>query len=101
MLAAAAGALERAVFRATWTWVVPLVGAAAVFVGVMLTTPPGFRTIVDVVFGSPRGTVADIAAYTIGSAASLALASLIVVAVACSVIDLLLRRARNSFVDRD
>ena len=54
----------------------------------------------DAVFGSPRGPAADITAYTIGAAASLALVSLLVLAIACSVIDLLLRRTCKSFVDR-
>lgn len=61
-----------------WVWVAPLVGATVVFVAVLLTTPPGFGALGDVVFGTPRGTTADSAAYVLGSAASLALLTLVV-----------------------
>jgi len=71
-----------------------LLGAAATFVAVLLITPPGFRAITDVLFGSPRGPSADAAAYALGSAASLALAALIVLALACAGLDLALRRLR-------
>jgi len=65
-------------FTSPWTWVGPLVGAVVVFVGVVSTTPPGFAAIADVVFGTPRGTNADSAAYVLGSASSLALMTLLV-----------------------
>ena len=64
-------------------WLVPLVGALAVFCGVLLITPPGFRTITDVLFGSPRGPNADAAAFALGAAASLALVALLVLTALC------------------
>ena len=67
-------------FRSVWSWAVPVVGAALVFVSVLVTTPPGFGAIGAVLFGSPRGAVADAAAYAIGAAASLALLALVVLA---------------------
>ena len=80
------------VFRSAWTWLVPLVGALLVFTGVLLTTPPSFRAIADVVFGSPRGATADAAAYALGAAASLALLTLVVAAALAAAIDLARRR---------
>jgi len=80
------------VFQSPWTWVVPLVGALLVFTGVLLTTPPGFRAITDVVFGSPRGATADAAAYALGAAASLGLLTLVLAAALAVVIDLARRR---------
>ncbi len=80
------------VFRPAWTWLVPLVGALLVFAGVLLTTPPGFRAISDVVFGSPRGAAADAAAYALGAAASLALLTLVLAAALAAAIDLARRR---------
>ena len=70
----------------------PLVGAAVVFGGVLGTTPPGFAAISAVVLGSPRGATADSAAYALGSAGSLALVTLLVVAAVCGGIDWLLHR---------
>ena len=58
----------------------PFAGAAAVFSGVLITTPPGFRAISDVLLGSPRGAAADAAAYALGAASSLALVSLLLLA---------------------
>ena len=81
-------------FEATWSWVIPLLGAALVFTLVLLTTPPGFGAISDVVLGSPRGASAESAAYALGSAGSLALMVLVVLAVVCGGIDLALRRGR-------
>ncbi|HEX8967088.1 MAG TPA: hypothetical protein VF937_04355 [Chloroflexota bacterium] len=78
-------------FRAAWSWLVPLVGAAAVFAGVLLTTPPGLGAVTGVLFGSPRGPAADAAAYTLGSAASLALVALVLLGVACAALDLTTR----------
>jgi hypothetical protein len=81
-------------FRAWWSWALPLVGAVATFVGVLISTPPGFRAVTDVLFGSLRGPNADAAAYALGSAASLALGALVVLAVACGGLDFALRRFR-------
>lgn len=64
----------------TPVFVVALVAAAAVFAGVLLTTPPGFGAIADVLLGSPRGAAADAAAYALGAAASLALITLLLLA---------------------
>jgi hypothetical protein len=83
-----------AMFAAWWSWLLPLVGAAIVFSGVLLTTPPGFRALSDVLFGSPRGPSADAAAYALGAAASLALVTLLVLALLIAGIETLIRRGR-------
>jgi hypothetical protein len=78
-----------------WSWwrtVVPLLAALAVFSLVLLSTPPGFAAISEVLFTSPRGASADAAAYALGAAASLALVALLGVAALCTVIELLCRR---------
>ena len=79
-------------FASAWAWVMPLLGAAAVFVAIVWTTPPGFGALAAVVFGSPRGTTADSAAYVLGSASSLALATLLVLALVSIGIEFALRR---------
>lgn len=79
-----------------WGWLVPLVGAVAVFCGVLLTTPPGFRAVADAVSGSARGPNADAAAYTLGAAASLALVALLLLTALCYGITVLLRRIATS-----
>jgi hypothetical protein len=76
------------------SWLVPLVAAAAVFAGVLLTTPPGFRSIADVLLGSPRGANADAAAYALGSAGSLALVTLVVLGAILGGIEFVIRRTR-------
>ena len=79
-------------FGTVWSWAVPLLGAALVFAGVLLTTPPGFGAVGLVLFGSPRGALADAAAYAIGAAATLALGALLVLAAIAQTLDALLRR---------
>jgi hypothetical protein len=79
-------------FSARWSWVVPLVGAALVFSLVLLSTPPGFGAIGDVLFVAPRGSSIDAAAYALGAAASLALLALLVLGVACGALDFVLRK---------
>jgi hypothetical protein len=79
-------------FVSSWSWIVPLLGAALVFVGVLLTTPPGFGGVGNLVFFAPRGPSADAAAYAIGAAASLALATLIILGIACGGLDFALRK---------
>ena len=81
-------------FSALWSWITPLLGASLIFGAVLLTTPPGFRALTDVVFGTPRGPAADAAAYALGAAASLAFLGLIVLAGLCFGLDLALRRQR-------
>ena len=81
-------------FSAAWSWIVPLVGAGVVFAAVLVTTPPGFGAMSEVLFGTPRGPVADGAAYALGAAASLALVTLVVLSIACGGLDLALRRWR-------
>jgi len=80
-------------FRTRWSWLVPLIGAALVFGGVLLTTPPGLRALSDVLFGGSRGPNADAAAYALGSAASLALFALIVIAAITAGIDFVIKRS--------
>jgi hypothetical protein len=84
--------VSNALFSSTWSWLAPLVGAAAVFVGVLWTTPPGFGAIGAVVLGSPRGAAADAAAYALGAAGSLALVALVCLALVCGGIDFAVRR---------
>jgi hypothetical protein len=79
-------------YRATWSWLVPVLAAAGVFAGVLATTPPGFRAIADLALGPPRGVYAYAAAYTLGSAASLALVTLLVLAGLIAGIDFVRRR---------
>ena len=79
-----------------WTWLLPLLGAAAVFGGVLLTTPPGFRALADAATGAARGANADAAAYALGAAASLALLALLVLAALSYSITFLLRRRAPS-----
>jgi hypothetical protein len=82
-------------FVATWSWLVPLVGASLVFCWVLLTTPPGFGAFGDVILFAPRGPTADAAAYALGAAASLALMTLVVLGVTCGALDLALRKILN------
>ncbi len=81
-------------YRSRWAWAVPLLGAALVFVFVMLTTPPGFSSVPDVLFGAPRGVNADAAAYALGAAASLALLALTALALVAGLVEIALRRRR-------
>ena len=81
-------------FCSPWSWSVPIAAAAMVFATVLLTTPPGFRAISDILFGSPRGPSADAAAYALGAAGSLALLTLLVLGVALGALDLAMRRWR-------
>ena len=81
-------------FDRPWSWLVPLIGALGVITGVLLTTPPGFGAIPLVAFGSPRGPVGDAAAYTLGSAASLGLLTLLVLALICAGVEYARRRTR-------
>jgi hypothetical protein len=76
------------VFISTWSWLIPLACAAAVFGFVLATTPPGFGSIGTLVFS----TGADPAAYAAGAAASLALLTLIGVGAVCAGIDVVVRR---------
>jgi hypothetical protein len=80
------------VFRTVWSWALPVLGAALVFVAVLVTTPPGFGAIGAVLFGSPRGVIADAAAYAIGAAASLGLLALVVLAAVTRTIEALAGR---------
>jgi hypothetical protein len=72
---------------------VPLLVALAVFVGVLLVTPPGFRALPDELLGTSRGPGLDAAAYALGAASGLALLGLGLALATLAVIDLL-RRAR-------
>jgi hypothetical protein len=76
------------------TWPIPLLGAAAVFAYVLLTTPPGLRAIPDVLLSSPRGVNADAAAYALGAASSLALLVLLGLAVIVVGVEIAMRRVR-------
>jgi len=68
--------------------------ALIVFVGVLLTTPPGLQALPDELgLSLARGPNLDGAAYALGAAAGLALVGLALAAGAIAVIDLL-RRAR-------
>jgi len=84
------------VFCSPWSWSVPIAAAAAVFAAVLLTTPPGFRALSDILLSSPRGPSADAAAYALGAAGSLALLTLLVLSVVLGALDLALRRKRSA-----
>lgn len=77
-----------------WTWITPLIGAGVVFAYVLVTTPPGFRAIPDVLLNSPRGANADAAAYALGAAASLALVTLLGLALLGALVEIAMRRGR-------
>jgi hypothetical protein len=81
-------------FASPWSWLVPLVGAGAVFSAVLLTTPPGFLALAQVVVGPPTGQNPDAAAYALGAAASLALVALVCLAAICFILDTTVRRLR-------
>lgn len=79
-------------FDRAWTWLVPLIAAAAAFGGVLSTTPPGWRAIPQVLIGSVRGPNADAAAYALGAAASLALLVLLGLMLLVALVRALTRR---------
>jgi hypothetical protein len=81
-------------FASAWSWIIPLVGAGAVFGVVLVTTPPGFLALAQVVVGPPTGQNPDAAAYALGAAASLALGALLFLAAICFVLDTTVRRLR-------
>jgi hypothetical protein len=81
-------------FRARWSWVLPLFAALGVFGGVLVVTPPGFGAISGTLFSAVRGVPADAAAYALGTAASLGLVALLGAAIVCSCLELALRRLR-------
>ena len=81
-------------FERAWTWVLPVIAAGATMTIVLVSTPPGFAALSDVVFGTPRGTAADAAAYALGAAASLGLLALIVMALLCAGLERTLHRQR-------
>ena len=83
-------------FCSTWSWLVPIASAAVVFAAVLLSTPPGFRAISDILLGSPRGPSADAAAYALGAAGSLALLTLLLLGLVLGAIDLAVRRWRSA-----
>jgi hypothetical protein len=83
------------VFCSPWSWSVPIAAAVAVFVAVLLTTPPGFRALADILLGTPRGPSADAAAYALGAAGSLALLTLLVLGAVLGSLDLALHRKRS------
>jgi hypothetical protein len=83
---------SRLMFVSPWSWIVPLVGAALVFIGILLSTPPGFGAFSSVLFFAPRGPSSDAAAYALGSAASLALVALVMLSIMCGALDLVLRK---------
>jgi hypothetical protein len=87
-------------FRSVWSWAIPLVLGVAIFTLVLATTPPGGRALFDVMFGTPRGTAADAAAYAIGAAASLAFAVVLFSALLLVAIDFLLARRHRGQTPR-
>jgi hypothetical protein len=75
--------------------VVALVGAAAVFSAVLLTTPPGFGGISDLlIVGASRGPNTEGAAYAVGAASTLALFTLLALTALGYAVDAL-RRGRR------
>jgi hypothetical protein len=82
------------VFRGTWSWLVPLVGALAVFSAILLSTPPGFSAIPQVLFFASRGPNTDAAAYALGAASAFGLVALVGLALLCGCVEFALRRRR-------
>jgi hypothetical protein len=80
------------VFRAAWSWVIPVAGALVVFSAILVTTPPGFAAIPQVLFFASRGPSTDAAAYALGAAAACGLVTLAVLAALCVVAERALRR---------
>lgn len=74
-------------FASTWSWLVPVLGAAIVLGFVLATTPPGLSAVGSMLFSSG----ADPAAYATGAAASLALLTLVALGAVCAAVDRLLR----------
>jgi hypothetical protein len=84
--------LERLLAPA-WPPIVALLAAVAVFLGVLLTTPPGLAAPFLLLFtpSDPRSLAAS---YAAGAAASLSLGTLLVLAPALALLDFALRWAR-------
>ena len=57
-----------------------LLTAGVVFIGVLLSTPPGLVSLPDLVLGPARGARGAAEAYAVGAAASLSLLTLLVLA---------------------
>jgi hypothetical protein len=64
--------------NAAWPVIAILVVAGLVFAAVLLTTPPGFVSLSDLVLGPARGIRGAAEAYAVGAAASLSLLTLVV-----------------------
>ncbi len=79
-------------FRAAWSWVVPVAGAVVVFCAILLSTPPGFAAIPQVLFLASRGPTTDAAAYALGAASAFGLVTLAFLAALCGLAELALRR---------
>ncbi len=77
-----------------WSWVTPLGVAALVFSGVLVSTPPGFGAIAQVLVFRESGPLGDAAAYALGAAASLAFVALVGVATCCRVLLVAMRHRR-------
>ena len=75
-----------------WPALLAVLIAALVFAGVLLVTPPGFAAFVDLLIGPARGARGLAAAYALGAAASLALVSLLLVALLLTVVERVRRR---------
>ncbi len=83
---------SQTVFRATWSWVIPAAGALVVFSAILLTTPPGFAAIPQVLLFASRGPTTDAAAYALGAAAAYGLVTLAVLTAVCAIAERALRR---------
>jgi hypothetical protein len=75
--------------------VVSLLAAGAVFVGVLLSTPPGFISLPELILGPARGARGAAEAYALGAAATLALATLLLSAGVLSLAANLVGRKRR------
>jgi len=75
-----------------WTWILPLLAGTLVFSAVLISTPPGFAALSDVLFGQPRGPNAEAAAYALGAAGTLGLVALLALAAVCWLAARLIRR---------
>ena len=74
--------------RPSWPPIAALVAGAATFVAVLLLTPPGLLTPLDLLLRSEQDPMALSAAYTAGAASSLAIGVMLILAPVLALLDL-------------
>ncbi len=91
--------LERLLAPA-WPPIVATLLALVVFAGILLTTPPGFASVRDVLLVHDDPPRLLQASYALGAAASLALATLVMLAPLFAVLDVIARAAARQVRSR-